>query len=292
MKPSSVIALAMSFFFADGHADLKQELQTLIRAQPGLVAVAFKDLHSGATLFINEKKVLHAASTMKLAVMIEVYRQADQGRFSLNDSLIITNRFRSIVDGSPFSLPIPDSSGDPTFRKLGQKLTRRDLVYDMITWSSNLATNLLIDQVGSDNVQKTIHGLGVTKMRVRRGVEDSLAFAKGWNNVTCAQDLLILLQAIHNGQAASANACRDMIDILLEQHFRENIPALLPPEVRVAHKTGSITAIHHDAGLVFLPDGRCYILVVLTKGFEESKQSSDLISRISRRIYEAMNVKG
>jgi len=271
---------------------LQARLDVLLHDQPGLVSVVCKDLQTGAQLSINDTLVLHAASTMKIAVLIEVYRQADQGRFHMSDSLVVTNRFRSIVDGSTFSLPQPDSSADPVFRRLGRKMTWRQLAYNMITWSSNLATNILIDQVGAQNIQRTVVDLGATRMQVRRGVEDSLAFAQGLNNETCSRDLLALLQALDDHRAASDTACEDMIAILLDQHIRDKIPSLLPKNVAIAHKTGSITAINHDAALVFLPDGRRYILVVMTKGFADQQQSNALIARISRLVYDAFIKKG
>jgi beta-lactamase class A len=292
MKQMIAVFILMAILSSCSFGSLRRELRTYIKNQPCTVAVVFKNLQSGEKVSINDKTQMHAASTMKVGVMIEVYRQADQGRFRMSDSIEVYNRFRSIVDQSPFSLPIPDAEGDPVFRSLGKKMTRRDLVYYMITWSSNLATNILIDQVDARAVQKTVRALGAKKMLVRRGVEDSLAFAKGLNNEICGRDLLILLEAIANDKAASAPACADMITIMLDQHFRNAIPARLPAEVRVAHKTGSITAIHHDAALIFLPDGRRYILVVLTKGMTDQKKSSRLISEISRRVYDFMIKKG
>jgi beta-lactamase class A len=291
MKPYGIL-LMTTLLFSTAFCSLRRDLQEMINRQPGLVAVAFKDLQTGEQLGINDGILMHAASTMKLAVMIEVYRQADQNRFQMSDSIEVYNLFRSIVDQSPFSLPVPDSAGDPVFRYLGKKMTRRDLVYFMITWSSNLATNILMDQLGSRSVQKTVRRLGAKKMKVLRGVEDTVAFNKGLNNETTARDLLLLLAAIDGEKAASPLSCRDMIAILLDQHYRDKIPALLPAEVRVAHKTGSITAINHDAAIVFLPDGRRYLLTVLTKGMTDMAQSNRLINEISRRVYEHMIKKG
>ncbi len=286
------ILMLMITLSSNGFGKLRQELQEIIRRQPGQIAVAFQDLQTGEKLGINDQTLMHAASTMKLAVMIEVYRQAEEKRMLMSDSIAVYNLFHSIVDHSPFSLPVPDSSGDPVFRRLAKKMTRRELVYDMITWSSNLATNILMDQVGSRAVQKAVRRLGAKKMKVLRGVEDNAAFEKGLNNETTARDLLILLEAIVKEKAASAAACQDMIAILLEQHYRDKIPALLPPEIRVAHKTGSITAINHDAAIVFLPDGRKYLLTILTNGMEEQKQSNRVISQISRLVYDYMIQKG
>lgn len=276
----------MMAIFAPGQNKLGSSLDSYLKTQPGLVAVAFKNLETGETSFIRDKTVMHAASTMKVAVMIEVYRQSEQGRFRMSDSITVHNLFHSIVDGSEFSLPISADEHDPTFAHLAQPLSYRELVYNMITWSSNLATNILIDRVGAANVQKTINTLGAKRLRIRRGVEDSLAYNRGWNNETSARDLLVLLEAVATHTAASAVACADMLAILGDQRYRDKIPAGLPAEVKVAHKTGSITAINHDAALISLPDGRRYILVVLSKGITEQKRSNEIIARISRMVYD------
>jgi beta-lactamase class A len=278
--------LAMMAASSPSHAKLGSSLESYLKTQPGFVAVAFKNLKNGETSSIHDKTTMHAASTMKVAVMIEVYRQSEQGKFCMSDSIRTRNLFHSIVDGSEFSLPVNADEQDPTFAHLDQPLSYRELVYNMITWSSNLATNILIDRVGAANVQKTVKRLGAKHMRVRRGVEDSLAYNRGRNNETTARDLLVLLEAIATHRAASAPCCADMLTILGDQHYRDKIPAGLPAGVKVAHKTGSITAINHDAALISLPDGRRYILVVLTKGILEQKRSNEIIAHISRMVYD------
>ena len=121
----------------------------------------------------------------------------------------------------------------------------------MITVSSNFAANLLIDRLGAPNVQRTVDGMGGRGMRVRRGVEDSKAFAKGLNNSTTARALMVLMERIGRLEAVDADASRQMIEILKRQRFNDAIPANLPPGTPVAHKTGSITKIHHDAAIVY-----------------------------------------
>jgi beta-lactamase class A len=277
---------AMMAIVAPGHAKLGPSLNAYLKTQPGLVAVAFKNLETGETCYLRDNTVMHAASTMKVAVMIEAYRQSEQATFRMSDSITVSNLFHSIVDGSEFSLPVNADEHDPTFAHLQQPLSYRELVYNMITWSSNLATNILIDRLGAAQVQRTISKLGARHMRVRRGVEDSLAYNRGWNNETTSRDLLVLLEAIATHKAASANSCADMLAILGDQHYRDKIPAGLPPAVKVAHKTGSITAINHDAAVITLPDGRRYILVVLSKGITEQKRSNEIIAHISRMVYD------
>ncbi len=149
------------------------EIQDLTKKSGGTVAVAFEDLQTGKTFYINEKITIHAASTMKTLVMIEVFRQAEKGRFKLTDSLLIKNEFKSILDSSLYSLNIADDSNDFVYKQIDHQMRIRDLIYQMITVSSNLATNILIDLIDAKNVIKTMKEIGANQIRVRRGVEDN-----------------------------------------------------------------------------------------------------------------------
>ncbi len=225
---------------------------------------------------------------MKVPVMIEVYKQAKLGRLSLDDSLVVRNAFRFIVDGSPYR--IEDDSDDALYEHLGRNMAVRDLVYQMITVSSNLATNLLIDQISADSVQATIERLGTKQMRVLRGVEDLKAYRKGLNNTTTSADLATLLDALLHGHAVSRMSDLAIIDILLERHFNTMIPAGLPADVRVAHKTGSITGIHHDAAIVYPANGEPYVLVILTEGIADEDESAALGADIARAVHATLRL--
>ena len=216
--------------------------------------------------------------------MIELFRQAAAGRVRLDEPLPIVNQFRSIVDGSPYTLSTGDDSDAEVYKKVGQTMTLRELCEPMIVVSSNFATNLLIERLGADAVQKTVLDLGADGMVVRRGVEDTKAFEKGLNNSTTARALLVLLERIARAEAVDAASSGEMIGILLRQHFNDGIPAGLPPGTKVAHKTGSITKINHDAAIVLAP--RPFVLVVLVRGIEDGKRSSALIASIARVLYE------
>lgn len=276
-------------------ATLQKYLQQLADSLHAEIGVAFHDLETGQEFFFNEKRLMHAASTMKVPVMIEVFRQAEQGsapKFRLDDSLLIKNEFKSIVDGSPYSLEVSDDSDTTIYHALGTKLPIRRLVEGMITVSSNLATNILIELVGAQNVMATLRELGAQNMQVRRGVEDNKAYQRGLNNQTDAFDLMLALQAIAEKRAASATACDSMLAILQRQKFRNGIPAGLPSGTVVANKTGWITGISHDAAIVFplkiiSPNSirRPYVLVVLTKGIQEEKTAHQVIAAISRKVY-------
>ena len=266
---------------------LDKPIKSLESAHEGATVAAVVRDSSGEIVYErNSDRVYHAASTMKIPVMIEVYRQAAEGRFSLDDELPVVNAFRSIVDGSIYS--IGDDTDDAIYQRLGRQMPIRDLVYQMITVSSNLATNLLIDLVAADSVQFTAERLGVKRMQVLRGVEDLKAFDLGMSNTATAADLAVLLEALLQGRAVSREADRQMMDILLQQRLNEMIPAGLPDGVSVAHKTGGITKIHHDAGIVFPPEGAPYILVILIEGIEDKAASGALGAEISRRVFDTL----
>ncbi|OQP66764.1 serine hydrolase [Niastella populi] len=265
---------------------LKNQVNSKLAEQPGDFAVAFKDLTTGDSLFINEQTFFHAASTMKTPVMIEVYKQAAAGIFSLNDSFTIKNEFKSIVDSSSFRLNADDDSEKELYRHLGEKRTLYELVYDMIISSSNLATNMVIELVNARNVTQTMRQLGADRIQVLRGVEDSKAFDKGFNNITTANDLLVIFEKMAKGEIVDSTACQAMIDILLKQQFNEVIPARLPKDVKVAHKTGNISHVYHDSGIVFLPDGRKYVLVLLSKNLKNEEQAKKAMAEVSELIYK------
>ena len=271
----------------DAPRDLESRLRAITeRFVDAVIAVAVIDPSTGTSVSIHGDRVFHAASTMKVAVMIEAFRQAEEGTLSLDDSLLVENRFRSIVDGSIYS--IEDDSDDVIYGRLGTRMSIGDLVEQMITVSSNLATNLLIDRFGADAVQQTIEKMGVRNMRVLRGVEDLRAYERGMNNVATADDLALQLEAIRTGTAVSTGAAAEMRDVLLRQRFNEMIPAGLPEGARVAHKTGFITGIDHDAAIVYPEMGESYVLVVLTEGFENAAESRRAGAEIARVVHEAL----
>lgn len=267
-------------------SELKNKLETMINSQPGKVAVSLKISDKNIYLGINDTISMHAASTMKVPVMIEIFNQAEQGRFNLDDALLIKNEFKSIIDGSTYSLNIQDDSGEKLYSLIGEQISIRNLIIDMITYSSNLATNLLIDFVGAENVQQKMKKLGAFDILVLRGVEDIKAYRAGKSNTTTAKDLTIIMQAILEGKAGNPKSTNEMIVILLDQKFNDKIPAKLPQGTKVAHKTGSITGINHDTGIIYPENKNPYVLTVLTKDFEESDTAKAFIADISNIIYE------
>jgi len=268
-------------------SQLKADINALIATSGAEVAVAWRPLDAkpGEEILINPALRFHAASTMKVPVMIELFRQADVRRLRLDDKVAVTNQFTSIQDGTPFVLAATEDSDGETYKALGKKLSYRELIDASITVSSNLATNILIEHLGARNIQATVDTMGASGMQVLRGVEDQKAFDAGKNNTTDALGLLALFEAIGKGKAVSAKASAEMLEILKRQKFNDGIPAGLPAGTIVAHKTGTITRIHHDAGLVYGP--RPYVLVILTRGIPDQKVSAKLMADIATIIARA-----
>jgi len=281
----SALLLLMLAQHAATPRSLEQQVREAISAAGAEAAVAYWTLDGRDALFVAADDTFHAASTMKVPVMIELYAQARAGRLALDDPLTVTNTFRSIVDGSPYGLDEKDDSDKTLYGAIGESRTLRELCRAMIVVSSNLATNLLIERLGVENIRRTVTRLGAHGMQVLRGVEDAKAFAQGRNNTTTARALLTLLERLARGEAVDRASDAEMIDVLQAQTFAEGIPAGLPGGTRVAHKTGSITRIHHDAGIVYAP--RPYVLVVLVRGLDDRTKSAELIAAVSRLVYEA-----
>lgn len=260
-----------------------QSIQKRIQESGADVAVAFRTLDGKLHWSFHEGEVFHAASTMKIPVMIELFHQVHEGKLKLEDTLLVRNEFHSLVDGSVFTLDPKDDSEVDLYKEAGQTRTLRQLCQLMITVSSNFATNLLVDKLGVDNIRATVEALQADGMKVLRGVEDNKAYAKGLNNTTTAHGLEVLLEAIAKGQAVDEDASRQMREILEQQTFNEGIPAGLPAGIRVAHKTGELPKLHHDAGIVYA--ARPFVLVVLVRGMPDFKESSALIANIARDVY-------
>ncbi len=269
--------------------ELKNSIEKEFKTLEGNFAFAFLNpSNPEEKIMLNANEKFHAASTMKVPVMIEVFRQARNGKFNLSDSIVVKNEFKSIVDGSTYGMELDEDSGENLYGKIGKKVTIEKLVYEMITLSSNLATNILIDLVDAKNVTSTMKKLGANNMIVLRGVQDIKAYEKGLSNSTTVKDLLVIMNSIANGSAGNKKDCEKMIDILKAQKLNNMLPKYYPKNIKVAHKTGSITGVHHDAGIVFLPNGKFFILVILSKNLKDFEKSTDALAKISKETLDFM----
>lgn len=271
---------------------LENEIKQLFNSTSGDFALAYKNLDDEKDqLMINERENFHAASTMKTPVMIEIFKQAHKGMFSMDDSLLVKNKFKSIVDGSDYSLDIDRDDGEHLYDQLGQKRSIKDLVVDMIIYSSNLATNIVIELAEASEINKTMREMGAHDIQVLRGVEDMKAFDAGLNNSTTAFDMMLIFEKLARKEVVSKDVDQEMINILFQQTFKDVIPAKLPDNVKVANKTGFITGVHHDGGIVYLPDGRKYVLVLLSKNMDNFEEGTEMLAEVSGKIYEHVVTK-
>src|SRR5216110_1823816 len=266
---------------------LRDRLEARIARSPAqAVGLYYRNLAGSDSILIGANLRLHAASTMKLPVMIQIFRDADAGLLGLDDSLTVHTAFPSLVEGA-FVVGKEDDSDSTLYALVGRNRAVRDLLERMITRSSNLATNILIERVGAARAQCTARALGAWSIQVLRGVEDGAAYRAGLNNTTTARDLGVLLAAIAKGRAASRAACDSMLAILGRQEFNEGIPVGVPPGTRVAHKTGWIgEVVYNDAAVVSPAAGVGYVLVVLTGGIKEDSVAHNLVADLSRLVYQ------
>ena len=282
--------LPVSLMGQSGTEPATRQLMAHLRARiaevPGAqVGIAVRDFASSRTLALDADTVFHAASTMKVPVLFALYQEFAGGRLSRDAAMPLRNQFASIVDQSPYTLSATDDSDSTVYTWVGRQVPLRDLARRMITHSSNLATNALITHLDASRITTLTRQLGTTQMMVRRGVEDNVAFRAGLNNTTSAADLVALFAALHRGDVGNARDTREMLEILEAQAFNDEIPAGLPSGTRVAHKTGSITATLHDAGLVYPPLREPYAIAILTRGIPDQAVAQRLIADCSRMIW-------
>ena len=268
---------------------LAQVLDLGKQARASAVAFALHDYASDLTFSYQATRIFHAASTIKLTILLALFRAAETGSLRLSDRLHVRNRFRSEADGTPFFLQ-PDRDGDPDlYKSIGRTASLQSLAETMIVRSSNLATNLLLDFLGVPTVTETLETAQLSALRCVRGVEDEAAFAKNLNNQVTAEGLLRLFQRIHEGRILAAESRDRLFDILFQQRFNSMIPAGIPEaaKARVAHKTGEISTVCHDAGMVFLPGRAPYALVILTEYPSAGSAAArhKLVASISAAVY-------
>ncbi len=268
---------------------LQERIRSRVAQEEGAeIGVALIDLGTGLQLELDAHKGMHAASTMKVPVMLEVFRQVEAGHLSLDDHVTITTQFRSIVGDSVYTLTADSDSDSTLYARAGGEASVRELVRLMIVRSSNLALNLLISRVGAHAVMETMTAIGADSMLVRRGVEDGPAFRQGLNNTTTAAAFATVLESIVRCTVTTRSSCDAMLDILAAQAFNDMIPAGVPPGTRVAHKTGWISGIRHDGGTVFPATRPPYVLAVLTRGFADTARAASVVADISRLVWEQL----
>jgi beta-lactamase class A len=250
------------------------------------VAVAVHDFEHHTSWRLNSERWFHAASTIKVPVLLGVFHAIEHGELELYSRVHVRNWFLSTADGQPYRVGANRDANGEVHAAIGRTMTVEELATHMIVTSSNLATNLLVDLVGVPEIQRTLQELQLHGIELRRGVEDEAAWEQGLNNRITADGLCRALRLIEERTAISERACEQMLDILHQQRFRSGIPAGLPDDARVANKTGEMSTAAHDAGIVYLEGRAPYIVVILTEWQPDVTERRQSIARISRVVYE------
>jgi len=268
-------------------SSLRNKLEELEqRSGVRALAVAVHDLETGEQFRYRADRWFHAASTIKLAVLLGVFASIHRGKLLPQSRLHVRNRFRSAYDGSSFRVLSERDADSDVQTAVGKSMRIGELARHMIVRSSNLATNLLLDLLGLEFLQGVLDEYHIGGVDLRRGVEDELAFEHGINNRVTADGLVQLLRLIAEERAFTPDLSRGMIEILHEQEFRSGIPAGLPANARVAHKTGEISTIAHDAGIVYLPKRKPYVVAILTEWEPETAGRSPTIAAASYVVHQ------
>jgi beta-lactamase class A len=259
-----------------------------LRTESGSEAIGVHvfDYESERTFSHSGDRWFHAASTMKVAVLLALFHAAETGRMRLDDRLHVRNRFRSIADRSIFRVQRDRDADAAVHRRVGRSMKLIELAEPMITRSSNLATNLLLEFLTPNFIQSILEKAQIEGVRVMRGVEDAVAFDRGLNNTVTPAGLAGLFRLLREDRLVSEASRNRMLEILFAQEFNSMIPSLLPDFAQVAHKTGEISTCTHDAGLVLLPGRRPYSVAILTEHPPGLDDTQKLVAKVSRMVYE------
>lgn len=275
----------------NGSSALKDQIEGLAQsAHVSRFAVAVRDFENGREFSLFAGQPFHAASTIKVAVLLALYRAIDAGEIEANDHLLVRNRFRSAVGDSYFQLKESSDGYGDLYRRIGRTEKIGRLAEWMIIWSSNLATNLLVDFLGVEQIRTTLQSAEVRGITFQRGVDDEHAFEAGINNEVTAEGLVELFAALR-GNFLQPNSRDAVVHILLDQRFNAMIPAGLPKHANAAHKTGEISSACHDAGIVYLPEREPYLLAILTENRAAAESRRELVAKISAAVFRFINEK-
>jgi len=273
--------------------DLGARLSATVAAVSGAtLGVSVYDYLSGEAWDFNGDRWFHPASIIKLAVLVALFEAVDQGRFALNNRLHVRNRFLSAVDGEPFRVDPSRDADDEVHAALGRTMRLRELARHMIVRSSNLATNLLINLLGIEQIRDALERLGIEGVDICRAIEDDRAFERGISSRMTPKGAVSLLRAMVADRSISPESSTRMLDMLSNQQFAGTIAPGLPerirPVARVAHKTGDISTASHDAGIVFLPGRPPYLVAIFVESEGDSRERTDLATAASTIVYDCV----
>lgn len=252
---------------------LTQKLHGVVTNADAVVGVAIRNLVTGEKFFINENEVFPQASSIKVHILAELYHQAEQGKIRLNDVVPLPGAVR--VGGSGVLNELGDSS---------VSMSIRDYAVLMIVLSDNTATNLLIKQLGIDNVNKFLQSHGAVRTKLQRMMMDVKAAAEGRENIGTPKEVSMMLEKLYRGELVSRKSSDDMLAIL-QKPKDGPIRAGVPADIGMANKEGDLEGVRCDVGIVFLPKAP-YVICVMTKMLAQGADGPRIITDISRLAYQ------
>ncbi|MBB2166352.1 serine hydrolase [Gluconacetobacter sp. 1b LMG 1731] len=259
----------------------------LTAGQPGEFAVYAAPSGQAPDVCLHCDEPINAASTIKLLVLDAAYAAFRDGTLKPDEAIIVHNRFHSLVGMGSFSLDQKEDSYDPLYAEAGRPVTVIELLRVMIQYSSNLATNLMVERLGVIQIRGVVAQQGLEGITFGRMIEDFDADAKGIRNRVTARGLGGFLQKLDHGAIVGPAESRAMIGIMLGQTFNDLIPPGLPAGTLVAHKTGWVNGVRNDAAIVFLPNGAHYILVELSRDLPDEAAGIKVLNAISSTVFKA-----
>jgi beta-lactamase class A len=258
---------------------LATQIDDVDRRLDGVLGVAILDLTSGRTFFLHADDVFPQASSIKVTVLAELYRQAQQGKLKLTDPYVMQA-----------SDLVPDSDIMGGLTPGVTRVTNRDLATMMVAVSDNSATNVLIDRVGMDNVNALMDSLGLPHTRLRRKMMDIKAAGEGRENISTPREMMTLLEALYRGKILNKEMTEDFFK-MLSTHKESFIPRNIPAGVRIANKPGELEGVRNDVAIVFAQN-RPYVICVMTTYLHEERAGEEAIAAVSAAAFRMFDRLG
>ena len=252
---------------------LQNKIENIVEESSANISVSFYDLDLGEGFSINGDKQVPSASMIKLLILLKAFDECHKGKLNLEDTISLDDYER--VDGSGILKEL--------YRN--HKFSIRELLILMIIVSDNTATNILIDLLGREEINKIGHDLGLEKTILQRKMMDSLAKEKGLDNFTSSNEILKLLKMIYEKNFINEDYSELALDILLRQQERDRLQRYLPEDLKIANKSGDLDNLENDGG-IFFTKNKNYILVVLVNQAESNVLAKEIIGEISLKIYK------
>jgi len=250
---------------------LTAEIEKVANSLDGVMGVAIKDLTTGEEILLNDQLTFPTGSSIKIPILIELHKQASEGKYKLTDQRWVEKKDQ--IGGSGVIVNFGDHSS---------QLSLNDLAVLMIVLSDNTATNMLIDEVGMANVNRTLDELGLKQVRLRRKMIDQAASARGDENTATPREAMTLMEKLYRGQVINKQLSDDALKIL-KVRKDSPIPRLLPAGVEIANKPGSIEGVACDWAVIYVPN-RPYVIAVMTNYDREG--ADDAIAKVSKLAYD------